>query len=89
MSQDRNIPIRPSAQTEDVDTNDEQVGEDVTQEKELQESEGDGDDQDEFRAVACGGEGAVKSARTPGKPTQQEVEEHELSHCPPRSWCDR
>ena len=91
MSQDRkdrNIPIRPHAKTEDVDTSDEQVSEEVIQDKELQEEEGDGGDQEEFRAVACGGEEAVKSARTPGKPTQQEIENHELSHCPPRSWCD-
>ena len=69
MSQDRkdrNIPIRPHAKTEDVDTSDEQVSEEVIQDKELQEEEGDGGDQEEFRAVVCGGEEVVKSARTPG-----------------------
>lgn len=63
------------------------MDEGVTQGGELQ-GEGDGGDQEEFKAVAYEGEGAAKSARTPGKPTQQEIEDHELSHCPPRSWCD-
>ncbi len=27
-------------------------------------------------------------ARTPGQPTKTEREQHELTHCPPRSWCD-
>ena len=29
----------------------------------------------------------VRAVRTPGQPTQAEREEHNLTHCPYRSWC--
>ena len=28
-----------------------------------------------------------RAARSPAKPGAKEVEDHDLSHCPPRSWC--
>ena len=88
MNRNRRNPISPRETSEDIDTNDEQSGEDVMKDQELQEEAQDGGNEDEFKAVACGGEEVATSARTPGRPTQQEIEDHELSHCPPRSWCD-
>ena len=29
-----------------------------------------------------------QGARAPYQPTAREVEEHNLTHCPPRAWCD-
>ena len=29
-----------------------------------------------------------KAMKAPKIPTAREVEEHELTHCPPRSWCE-
>ena len=31
---------------------------------------------------------APRAARSPHQPSQREVDEHEITHCPPRSWCD-
>ena len=44
----------------------------------------------ELRCTPCEhGTGiSQKTARAPGKPTSKEVEEHELTHCPYRAWCD-
>ena len=30
---------------------------------------------------------ALCSLRNPNMPTQKEIEEHEISHCPYRAWC--
>ena len=53
------------------------------------EEEIKGDDK-EFECRPCGVEEAEtqKAVRAPAKPTQKEVEEHELTHCPYRAWCD-
>ena len=34
------------------------------------------------------GEQLLRGARAPTKPSAQEVENHNLTHCPPRAWCD-
>ena len=31
---------------------------------------------------------APRAARAPKLPSAREIEDHELTHCPPRSWCD-
>ena len=39
--------------------------------------------------VEEGNEGETpRGVEVPHRPTAQEVEEHNLTHCPPRSWCD-
>ncbi len=47
-------------------------------------------DGEEFRCEPCGpGEGEPqKAVRSPKRPSLKEVEEHELTHCPYRAWCD-
>ena len=88
IDRNRRNPISPIEKSKDIDTNDEQSGEDMMKDQELQEEAKNGGNEDEFKAVGCEGEEVAKSARTPKRPTQQEIEDHELSHCPPRSWCD-
>ena len=45
---------------------------------------------EEFKCRPCGLEEGERqrTVRTPKKPNPQEVEEHELTHCPYRSWCE-
>ncbi len=45
---------------------------------------------DEFMCKVCGDSEAeaIKTVRSPGKPSAKDVEEHNLTHCPYRSWCD-
>ena len=31
---------------------------------------------------------APRGARAPRRPGAKEVEDHNITHCPPRSWCD-
>ncbi len=47
-------------------------------------------DEEKFRCEPCGlGEGELhKAARSPRRPSPKEVEDHELTHCPYRAWCD-
>ena len=61
----------------EVDEEDPQVDEEVQQE--------DGDQHEEAEI-----EEAVRpiALRDPGQPTTSEREEHELTHLPPRPWCD-
>ena len=47
----------------------------------VRDREGDDDDEDVEEAVKPLG------LRNPGQPTQREIEEHELTHQPPRPWC--
>ena len=44
----------------------------------------------ELRCTPCehGAGTSQKTARSPGTPTSKMVEEHELTHCPYRAWCD-
>ena len=49
--------------------------------------------QDQVQAAGDlpGGEDEVqapRAAKAPRIPSAREVEAHELTHCPPRSWCD-
>ena len=44
-------------------------------------------DEDDFQCAPCESGGTVEPRRHPGNPTQEEVAEHELIHCPFRSWC--
>ena len=48
------------------------------------------EESEEFRCKPCGVEEAEvpRMMKAPGTPSQKEVEEHELTHCPFRSWCD-
>ena len=53
-------------------------------------SEAAAGDGDEFKCTPCG-HGAWMSPRTvrsPARPTSKDVEEHDLTHCPYRAWCD-
>ncbi len=47
-------------------------------------------DAEELRSQPLDGEvaGKERPARTPGQPSKAEREAHNLTHCPPRSWCD-
>ncbi len=45
-------------------------------------------DCEEFRCTPCGEGEAQKAVRSPRKPTPKEVEDHELTHCPYRQWCE-
>jgi hypothetical protein len=64
--------------------------------KKLQESPEDIDSEaaagseGEFKCTPCehGAGTTQKAARSPGRPTSKEVEEHDLTHCPYRAWCD-
>ena len=44
-------------------------------------------DEDDFQCAPCEAGGVTEPRRHPGNPTREEVDEHELSHCPFRSWC--
>ena len=43
---------------------------------------------DEYRCTPCGEAEKVRPIRAPGQPSQKEIDDHELTHCPYRSWCD-
>ena len=47
-------------------------------------------DSGEFRCVPCeeGEADQPKKVRSPGSPSPQEVDDHNLTHCPYRSWCE-
>ena len=48
-----------------------------------------GQAEDEFMCRPCNEEGEkVKAFRAPRKPSQKEVDDHELSHVPYRDWCE-
>ena len=57
--------------------------------QEITEDEINGD-AEEIQCQPCGmDEGQVQRVfRAPGTPSKAEVEEHALTHCPYRSWCD-
>ena len=42
---------------------------------------------DDFENPTCEPGGVTKPKRHPGDPTREEVEDHNLIHCPYRSWC--
>lgn len=44
-------------------------------------------DDDDFEEPPCATGGIVLPRRHPGDPTAQEVEQHNMTHCPFRSWC--
>ena len=44
-------------------------------------------DEDDFECAPCEAGGTVEPKRHPGNPTNDEIEEHNLTHCPYRSWC--
>ena len=45
-------------------------------------------DGEEYKCVECGEAEVPRAVRSPKRPTAKEVEDHELTHCPPRSWCE-
>ena len=47
------------------------------------EEDGDLDDENEERESE-----SLPKLRDPGQPSKEEVEEHNLSHLPHRSWCE-
>ena len=87
---------RKDKEEEPIDTGEEAIDQDKDENGKGKENseeiakEADAGDEEEFRCVPCGpGAGeSPKVARTPKKPTSKEVEEHELTHCPYRAWCD-
>jgi hypothetical protein len=66
------------------------VGKDVQERSEEINSEAAAGDEGELRCTPCehGAGITQKAARSPNKPTAKEVEDHELTHCPYRAWCD-
>lgn len=44
-------------------------------------------DEEDFMCVPCEAGGTIELKRHPGDPTKAEVDEHNLTHCPYRSWC--
>lgn len=44
-------------------------------------------DDEDFQCAPCETGGTIEPRRHPGNPTQEEIDEHELIHCPFRSWC--
>ena len=47
-------------------------------------------DSGELRCIPCEAAEAdqPRKVRAPGNPTSQEIEDHNLTHCPFRSWCE-
>ncbi len=43
---------------------------------------------DEFKCTPCEEAERIRSVPAPGKPSRAEVKDHEITHCPYRSWCD-
>ena len=89
MSQEE--PIRPQDKKEgSLDTSDAEDGgqkKGGVDERNGMELQGEGSE--EIRCSPCEEKAeTVAKVRTPGTPTKQEVEDHELTHCPPRIWCD-
>ena len=72
--------------TEKVD----ETAEDSANDEGITEDEIVKGDAEEFSCRPDDGEQAekVRQVRTPRQPTKTEVEEHDLTHCPPRSWCE-
>ena len=64
-------------------------GEDANEDDVTDEEIAKGDDE-EFACRPDDGElpARARSARTPGQPSKAEREMHDLTHCPPRSWCE-
>ncbi len=87
---DRNDPIDVS---EDGHVMDDQDGDDdgngTTSRSDIDQEVKEGDDE-KFMCEPCGqGEGEPqKTVRSPGRPSPREVEDHELTHCPYRAWCE-
>ena len=44
-------------------------------------------EEEDFECVPCDSGGTIEPKRHPGDPTKSEVDEHNLTHCPFRSWC--
>jgi hypothetical protein len=44
--------------------------------------------EDKFECTPCGEGEKMRAVRAPHRPTPREVEDHELTHCPYRAWCD-
>jgi hypothetical protein len=53
-------------------------------------SEAAAGDEGELRCTPCGHEEGIaqRVARSPKRPSSKEVEDHELTHCPYRAWCE-
>ena len=72
------------------DDDDDKVGKNVQESSEEINSEAAAGDEGELRCTPCehGAGVAQKTARSPSMPTAKDVEDHDLTHCPYRSWCD-
>lgn len=44
-------------------------------------------DEEDFECIPCEFGGYVEPRRHPGDPTEAEIAEHNMTHCPFRSWC--
>ena len=56
--------------------------------EDVQDGTEDSGQQDDEAEKASHEAQVPKTARSPHQPSQREVEEHEVTHCPPRSWCE-
>ena len=62
---------------------------DESKEQEAQGDEADGDEDLEDDEILCQpcGEAPIVIAKSPGCPTYEEIERHNVTHLPYRSWC--
>ena len=69
---------------------DQKNGDGSTANEESIEQEAMTGDDEEFKCRPCGvSEGEPqKAVRSPARPSQKEIDDHELTHCPYRAWCD-
>ncbi len=54
----------------------------------IEEGEAENADEGKYMCEPCGEAEGLKAVRAPKMPTPKEVEDHELTHCPYRSWCE-
>ena len=93
-------PVRPNASEDCINTSesDERVAPEGSADESLEDASEEAarykaaneDAEEETRGTVFKGatEDGVRVARCPRQPTQKEREEHEVTHCPPQSWCD-
>ncbi len=75
---------------DEQETIDREDGDGSTANEETIEQEVVAGDDEEFKCKPCGmNEGEPqKAVRSPAKPSQKEIDVHELTHCPYRAWCE-
>ena len=92
------MPVRPLAEDKDEEKrglsheeeeDEEEQEEDKEQDQEEQDMEGKEEDEEIYCQLCEEGEEGRSPVRMPApcRPSKQEIEEHELTHTPFRSWC--